>query len=423
MNNARDRVVQLVGRGWDQVKGSLYRNAIFIMLTSVISSGLGFFFWLVIGNAYDKNDVGSAIVLFQTLGFIGTLGSLGIGVGLIRYLPETKDQTALVNAGLTISGVVTLVLGLAFLALLPLVLPRLRRKRRCPRGLAPSSSRARLPPSAGVSNRTSSAHPAILARQLCRHRDLCRGEPPPDAADLRRARTDPRTSERGLFLHRADRREPPLHHPGFGIHLLLRGSVPEEHGPPPRGAGRDPAQRRPPDPGHRRHVVLLRTDASPVWRSRLRGPGCHAAPNPQFCLDPRLHQRDSRDARAGPEADPAVDHLRDDRHGHHVGSRIRAPPESRPRNRRTRLCVRARPGRRDALPVLRGPRGVRRGPAGAPFRATLGVRHGHRDGDGRSRPRQDLAVDLPTRLPRPRDCRRDPDRGPGRSDRPRSAAP
>src|SRR5881392_86756 len=122
MNNARDRVVQLVGRGWDQVKGSLYRNAIFIMLTSVISSGLGFFFCLVIGNAYDKNDVGSAIVLFQTLGFIG---SLGIGVGLIRYLPETKDQTALVNAGLTISGVVTLVLGLAFLALLPLVLPNL----------------------------------------------------------------------------------------------------------------------------------------------------------------------------------------------------------------------------------------------------------------------------------------------------------
>src|SRR5437879_8785122 len=125
MNNARDRVVQLVGRGWDQVKGSPYRTGLFIILTCVISSGLGFVFWLVSGNAYDKNDVGSAIVLFQTLGFIGTLGSLGIGVGLIRYLPETKDQTALVNAGLTISGVVTLVLGLAFLALLPLVLPNL----------------------------------------------------------------------------------------------------------------------------------------------------------------------------------------------------------------------------------------------------------------------------------------------------------
>src|SRR5207244_13392482 len=99
MNNARDRVVQLVGRGWDQVKGSLYRNAIFIMLTSVISSGLGFFFWLVIGNEYDKNDVGSAIVLFQTLGFIGTLGSLGIGVGMIRYLTVTQGHQAIVYFG------------------------------------------------------------------------------------------------------------------------------------------------------------------------------------------------------------------------------------------------------------------------------------------------------------------------------------
>src|SRR5437773_3224633 len=105
MNNARDRVVQLVGRGWDQVKGSLYRNAIFIMLTSVISSGLGFFFWRVIGNAYDKNDVGAAIVWFQTLGFIGNLGSRGIGVGVVRYLPETKRQPALATAGVTISAV------------------------------------------------------------------------------------------------------------------------------------------------------------------------------------------------------------------------------------------------------------------------------------------------------------------------------
>src|SRR5947199_9589858 len=102
MNNARDRVVQLVGRGWDQVKGSLYRNAIFIMLTSVISSGLGFFFWLVIGNAYDKNHVGSAIGLFHTLGVIGTLVSLGSAVGPIRYLPVTKDLPDLIHAQLTI---------------------------------------------------------------------------------------------------------------------------------------------------------------------------------------------------------------------------------------------------------------------------------------------------------------------------------
>src|SRR5439155_738867 len=50
MDAARNRMVQLVGRGWDQVKSPLYRNAIFIMLTSVIGSGLGFFFWLIVAR-------------------------------------------------------------------------------------------------------------------------------------------------------------------------------------------------------------------------------------------------------------------------------------------------------------------------------------------------------------------------------------
>src|SRR5437879_7202913 len=125
MNTARDQLVRLVGRGWDQVKGSLYRNAIFIMLTSVIASGLGFFFLLIVSIRYQHADIGAAITLFSTLGFVGVLGNLGIGVGLIRYLPETEDKSALVNAGLTLSGVVTFALSLVFLAVLPVLIPSL----------------------------------------------------------------------------------------------------------------------------------------------------------------------------------------------------------------------------------------------------------------------------------------------------------
>src|SRR5205809_7583600 len=119
MNKPAARVVELVGRGWDQVKSPLYRNAIFIMLTSVISSGLGFFFWLIVANKYAKEDLGAAVTLFQTLGFIGALGNLGIGIGLIRYMGETEDKGKMINAGLTLSGVVTLALCSLFLVLPP----------------------------------------------------------------------------------------------------------------------------------------------------------------------------------------------------------------------------------------------------------------------------------------------------------------
>src|SRR5467141_2270469 len=125
MEKGRNRMIHLVGRGWDQVKSPLYRNAFFIMLTSVIGNGLGFFFWVVIGNTYQKQDAGAAVVLFQTLAFVGTIGNLGLGIGLIRYLPETDDKTSLINAGLTLAGLVSLVLSIGFLVAVPLLLPGL----------------------------------------------------------------------------------------------------------------------------------------------------------------------------------------------------------------------------------------------------------------------------------------------------------
>jgi len=125
MGDARERMTRLVGRAWDQVKSPLYRNAFFIMLTTVLGNGLGFFFWVVIGNTYQKQDAGAAVALFQTLGFVSAIGNLGIGIGLIRYLPETEDKAALINAGLTLAGIVSLVLGVGFLIGLPLLIPGL----------------------------------------------------------------------------------------------------------------------------------------------------------------------------------------------------------------------------------------------------------------------------------------------------------
>src|SRR5947209_15735749 len=104
MEDARDRLVRFVGRAWDQATTPLYRNAFFIMLTSVIGQGLGFFFWIVLSNRYQTVDIGAAIALFATLSFLAALGLLGQGTGLVRYLPEAEDKGALVNTALTVTG-------------------------------------------------------------------------------------------------------------------------------------------------------------------------------------------------------------------------------------------------------------------------------------------------------------------------------
>jgi len=114
------RMHRFVGRAWGEVKGSLYRNALFIMLSSVIGSGLGFFFWLFASRVYSKQDIGAAITLFQTLGFLATLGLVGLNFGLIRFLPETEEKVHLVNTSLTITGIACLILSVVFLLGIPL---------------------------------------------------------------------------------------------------------------------------------------------------------------------------------------------------------------------------------------------------------------------------------------------------------------
>src|SRR5437899_10992230 len=97
MEDARDRMVRLVGRAWDRASSPLYRNAFFIMITSVVGNGLGFFFWIVLSNRYQTVDIGAAITLFARLSFLASLRLLWQGTGLVRYLPEAEDKGALVN--------------------------------------------------------------------------------------------------------------------------------------------------------------------------------------------------------------------------------------------------------------------------------------------------------------------------------------
>ena len=120
MDRDESRMRRFVGIAWNEARGSLYRNAFFLMLSSIIASGLGFFFWLVVARAYSSADIGAAVILFQTLSFLGTLALLGQAVGLIRYLPETEEKEPLVNTALTVTGSVALILSAVFLISLPL---------------------------------------------------------------------------------------------------------------------------------------------------------------------------------------------------------------------------------------------------------------------------------------------------------------
>lgn len=114
MSGNLDRMRRLAGQAWTLATAPLYRNAFMIMLSSVLGSGLGFFFWLVVARFYAQTDVGYAVTLIQTLTLLATLAHLGMGTAIIRYLPETEDKAVLVNTAATIAGAGTLALTAVF---------------------------------------------------------------------------------------------------------------------------------------------------------------------------------------------------------------------------------------------------------------------------------------------------------------------
>jgi len=116
---------RVAGLVWGEVKSPLYRNAIFIMLSSIIGTGFGFFFWIIVTRVYTPEDAGYALTLVQTLSFLASIGTLGLGIGLLRFLPESDNPKALVNTALSISGAFGAVLALVFALGVRLWSPRL----------------------------------------------------------------------------------------------------------------------------------------------------------------------------------------------------------------------------------------------------------------------------------------------------------
>ena len=120
------RAQDWVGRALDQVRSPLYRNAFFIMASSVVAGGIGAGFQYAVTRLYLVTaDLGYAVTLFSAVSFLAVLGSFGLSVGVTRFLPETEDKRALVNTCLTIVGLTAAVFALVFIAGINLWLPDL----------------------------------------------------------------------------------------------------------------------------------------------------------------------------------------------------------------------------------------------------------------------------------------------------------
>lgn len=103
----------------------LFRNSIFLMLSTIVMSGLGFFFWLLNAHLFPTTQIGIATTLISVMSLISTVSLFGFNTVYIRYLASSHDPSSEVNTGLTLVTIVAALISTAFVLATPIISPDL----------------------------------------------------------------------------------------------------------------------------------------------------------------------------------------------------------------------------------------------------------------------------------------------------------
>lgn len=104
---------------------SLYRNSIYLMLSTAVMAFLGFFFWIINARFYSTEKVGIATTLISIVTLISSFSLLGFGTGLIRYLPTSKQKNEKINTGFTLVVLASIFISIIYLIGLKTFSPKL----------------------------------------------------------------------------------------------------------------------------------------------------------------------------------------------------------------------------------------------------------------------------------------------------------
>ena len=104
---------------------SLYRNSLYLLIQSVVNSATGFVFWVVAARLFAVEEVGVGYALTSTIISLAFFGTLGLGMGIIRFLPEVASQKRLLNSALTVTLLASIVISLGFVGGVNIWSPRL----------------------------------------------------------------------------------------------------------------------------------------------------------------------------------------------------------------------------------------------------------------------------------------------------------
>lgn len=106
-------------------KDPLYRNSIYLMIGTFITSVLGFLFWMINARLFTTEQVGLATTIISSTTLIASISALGLGAGLIRFLPKSEKKNQEINTCFTLIFLFTIVVSAIFLLIIDFTSPKL----------------------------------------------------------------------------------------------------------------------------------------------------------------------------------------------------------------------------------------------------------------------------------------------------------
>ena len=106
------------------LRDPLFKNSIFIMLTSVSGAGFGFIFWMLAAKLYPPEDVGIATALISSMALLVLLSRFGLDFSIIRFFP-THDKSRIFSTSAIITTSFAVIFGAIFIAGVDIFSPEL----------------------------------------------------------------------------------------------------------------------------------------------------------------------------------------------------------------------------------------------------------------------------------------------------------
>jgi O-antigen/teichoic acid export membrane protein len=106
----------LIAQIKNHLTDKLFANTYLIMAVRLLGTLSGFIFWAIAARSMSAEQVGLASGAVAAAGLLARLAQLGLGQGLVRYLPAARRPGRLVNMSIDLTALVGLGLALVFLA-------------------------------------------------------------------------------------------------------------------------------------------------------------------------------------------------------------------------------------------------------------------------------------------------------------------